>query len=191
MSRKKSTRPNLSDDEAFFLRFYEENKGFLFYTAQKYTDNASDREDIVQETVVRLLSNIDALRALDRNRRLKYIALTVRSAFVDNQRKKRSDQWLSVDDRMLEALLRKERISAPPSDPVSARLEVLALKQSLPERDWMVLEGRYILGYSYEELSQQMGLPQDHIRVIVSRAKEKARRLLLSASEKGGNSDGR
>ena len=80
-------RKNILDDKSFFLQFYEENKGFLFYTAQKYTSDATVQEDIVQDTVLRLLKHIDTLRTLDRNRALKYVALTVRSSFLDQERK--------------------------------------------------------------------------------------------------------
>lgn len=185
MGRTKNAKSNALDDKAFFLRFYEENKGFLFYTAQKYTDDPGDCEDIVQESILRLLKNVSTLRSLERNQAFKYIALTVRSAFLDHQRKKHTAQMLTADDGMLEALFREEQ----PDSPLSAYLEVMALKQSLPPRDWMVLEGRYILGYSYEELSEQLGLTQENIRMIVSRAKEKARKLLLSDSEEGGNTN--
>ena len=83
MRLKKSKQSEQPDDEAFFLHFYEENKGFLFFMAQKYTGNTGECEDIVQETIVRLLKNIHTLRELDSNRTFKYIALTVRSAFTD------------------------------------------------------------------------------------------------------------
>ena len=49
-------RKNILDDKSFFLQFYEENKGFLFYTAQKYTSDA-----IVQEAInyIRQTEDID------------------------------------------------------------------------------------------------------------------------------------
>ena len=182
MPLKKHTQAGTLDDNAFFLQFYKENKGFLYFLAQKYTDNSSDCEDVVQESVIRLLKNIHTLRDLDRNRLFKYMALTVRSAFLDHQRKKHPELVISMDD--LEVIMRDEPASSQPDDPVAIHLEVLVLKQSLSPRDWMILEGRYILGYTYEELSEQTGLTQENIRMIVSRAKEKARRLLLNDSEK-------
>lgn len=189
MPLKKNTQAGTLDDNAFFLQFYKENKGFLYFTAQKFTDNSNDCEDVVQESVIRLLKNIHTLRELDRNRSFKYMALTVRSAFLDHQRKKHPELVISMDD--LEVLTQEEPTSDQSDDPAAIHLEVLVLKQSLSARDWMVLEGRYILGYTYEELSEQMGLTQENIRMIVSRAKEKARRLLLSGSEKGGDANAR
>ena len=184
MRLKKSKQSEQLDDEAFFLHFYEENKGFLFFMAQKYTGNTGECEDIVQETLVRLLKNIHTLRELYSNRTFKYIALTVRSAFLDIQRKKHPEQEISVDD--LEVFLSEEKAFEQSDDPVSVHMEVMLLKDSLSSRDWQVLEGRYILGYSYEELSMLMGLTQENTRMIVSRAKGKARKLLLSGSGKGG-----
>ena len=184
MRLKKSKQSEQPDDEAFFLHFYEENKGFLFFMAQKYTGNTGECEDIVQETLVRLLKNIHTLRELDSNRTFNYIALTVRSAFLDIQRKKHPEQEICVDD--LEVFLSEEKAFEQSDDPVSVHMEVMLLKDSLSSRDWQVLEGRYILGYSYEELSMLMGLTQENTRMIVSREKGKARKLLLSGSGKGG-----
>ena len=192
MRRKKNTQSDLSDNKSFFLDFYEENKGFLFFTAKKYANDANDpseQEDIVQDTILRLLRHISTLRTLDKNRSLKYIALTVRSSFLDHERKKHNANVLYMDDQMLEALLREEEPAAQSNDPITVHLEVMTLRQSLPARDWMVLEGRYLLGYSYDELAEQLGLTPENTRMIVSRAKEKARRLLLSTSERGGSTD--
>lgn len=191
MRLKEKTRHILSDDEAFFHRFYEEYKGFLFYTAQKYTQDPNDYEDIVQDAVIRLLNHIPTLRELDQNRTCKYVALTVRSSFLDLQRKKRAFQVLPAEEQMLDVLLSAEESDCKANDALSARMEILALKQSLPPRDWVVLEGRYLLGCSYEELAQQLGLTQENVRMIVSRAKEKARRLLLGDSGNGGDTYGR
>ncbi|MCI6228396.1 MAG: sigma-70 family RNA polymerase sigma factor [Candidatus Faecousia sp.] len=189
MRRKKNTQSDLSDNKSFFLDFYEENKGFLFFTAKKYANDPSEQEDIVQDTILRLLRHISTLRTLDKNRSLKYIALTVRSSFLDHERKKHNANVLYMDDQMLEALLREEEPAAQSNDPITVHLEVMTLRQSLPARDWMVLEGRYLLGYSYDELAEQLGLTPENTRMIVSRAKEKARRLLLSTSERGGSTD--
>lgn len=187
MWRKKDKQPNLMDDKGFFMGFYEEYKGFLFYIAQKYTQDPIDCEDIVQESILRLLNHIQTLRQLDQNRTCKYIALTVRSAFLDHERKKHTAQTFLADDRMMERLLQEEKSMGQGTEGMP--MEILMLKLCLSERDWMVLENRYILGYSYEEIAGQLGLTQEHIRMIVSRAKEKARRILCSETRKGEEED--
>lgn len=159
--------------------------------AQKYATDPNDCEDVVQDAVIRLLNHINTLRELDRSRTCKYVALTVRSTFLDHERKKRAAQLFPVEEQLLQTLLNAEESACRANDALSARMEILALKQSLPSRDWVVLEGRYILGYSYEELAEQLGLTQENIRMIVSRAKEKARRLLLDKSGNGGDAHGR
>lgn len=103
--------------------------------AQKYATDPNDCEDVVQDAVIRLLNHISTLRELDRSRTCKYVALTVRSTFLDHERKKRAAQLFPVEE--------------------------------------------------------QLGLTQENIRMIVSRAKEKARRLLLDKSGNGGDAHGR
>lgn len=52
------------------------------------------------------------------------------------------------------------------------------LKQELPYRDWLVLEGKYMLGYSHEELGELLGVSTDSVRMILYRARERARIIL-------------
>ena len=54
--------PIEGSDQVFMQKLYQDYKGLMIYTASKYTDNPSDREDIVQEAVYRLMKNIIVLR---------------------------------------------------------------------------------------------------------------------------------
>ena len=69
-------------------------------------------------------------------------------------------------------------------------MEVYQLKQTLSERDWLVLEGKYILGYSQDELSELIGVSSDSIRMILHRARKNARDILLTDTAEGGAKNG-
>ena len=57
----------------------------------------------------------------------------------------------------------------------------------MPKRDWDILFGKYIMGYSDKELAVQRGCSQDSIRMALTRARRNARKLL---DEKGGDENG-
>lgn len=78
MGKRKGFHPISAEDKEFFERLYEEEKNFMFYIAGKYTQSNSDREDIVQESVLRLLNNISTLKRLDCFKVRKYIVLTIK-----------------------------------------------------------------------------------------------------------------
>jgi len=187
MSLKKHSSPLSTDDASFFQSFYEENKGFLYYIAQQYT--ACDSEDLIQDTLLRLMRNTDKLRLLNRQQSAKYIALTVRSVYLDTQKKLTASQEISLDDPIIQ-LLNRQAITDQHTltDMLSMQIEVSELKSSLKPREWHILEGKYILGYDQKELSRQFGVSPDSIRMILSRARKKARSILLEGTENGGGS---
>lgn len=182
MPSRQSKFPISPEDKAFFQTFYENNSNFLFYIANQYTDTPSDCEDVVQDAVIRLMGNIPILRELNKYKAAKYIALTVRSAYLDLQKKRYHKQEIPLEEAILDALLEKETPLAGSSSDL--RLELVLLKESLSPKEWILLEGKYILGYDQEELSALIGVSPDSVRMILSRVRAKARSILLSDAGK-------
>lgn len=178
MRKQKEIVPISPGDKAFFLQFYEEYKRFLYYTAGKYVSSQADCEDLVQDAIVRLLKNIPSLRELNGCKTAKYIVLTVRTAFLDSEKRRHGSNAIYMSDELLETLIKAELLVAEGIPDLSAKMEVEILKNSLQPRDWLVLEGKYILGYSQEELGRLVGVSPDSVRMILWRAKEKARKIL-------------
>ena len=69
---------------------------------------------------------------------------------------------------------------------IDRKAKISRLKEGLSARDWFVLEGKYILGYTDAELAKQLDVAPDSIRMISTRAKSNARAILLSCDNKGG-----
>lgn len=182
MKKKRKAIPITYRNREFFQIFYEQYKDFLFYIAARYANDPAEREDLIQESLVRLLKNADALRGLGRGQRAKYIELTVKTAFLDMERARCAEKLLVLDQDAIEVLLARERQGEPD---VSASLAVETLKASMTERDWLALEGKYILGYSHEELSGILGVTPENMRSLVSRARKRARKILHDMDQEG------
>ena len=187
MGPVKEIAPISGNDKEFFEKFYNEYKNFMFYSARKYVNTQSECEDIVQDTVERLLHNVKTIKEIDVYRIRKYIALTVRAAYLDAEKKKHRTCPFSFDDAVLEAIIKADLIYIDNYADLYFRLDVEKLKHELPARDWIVLEGKYIMGYSQEELGQMLGVAPDSIRMIICRAKQKARAILYPNRGAGGN----
>jgi len=170
--------PISQSDRAFIQQFYEENKQFLFFLAGKYVSTWEDCEDVVQESMIRFIRNRTILQELDRVRCKKYILLTVRSAVLDMQRKQVGNSAQSYDEQRLDALICRELIKAEWMSSISAKLDVQQLRQELSSREWILLEGKYIYGYSNEELGRRIDVSADSVRSLLSRARKKARTML-------------
>lgn len=173
-----------SKDKEFFLTFYSEYKHYMYYIAQKYTPEQADCEDLVQDSTLRLMSRIPILKQLTPAKKAKYIALTIRSAYIDSDRRRKKDNLLLLDDEMLEALMLEQLLQIDRQEAESA---VAQLRKELPARDWMVLEAKYLLELSQEEIARMIGVASDSVRMILHRAKERARNLL---NDRGGEFHG-
>lgn len=189
MRKRKNTAPLSPEDKQFFITFYDNYVKFIFYIAHKYTAKQEDCEDLVQESLIRLLNNISTLKELNCCKTRSYIVLTVRTAYIDWEKSKSGVTNISLNDEVLETLMSSGQIPATEMDDLSAHWEVEYLKSSLPARDWLALEGKYLLGYSQEELAPLVGVAPDSIRMILCRARSKAREILNRKRYHGGKSN--
>ncbi len=180
MGTDKEILPISFEDRQFFEALYEEYKNFMFYSARKYVNSQSECEDLVQDAVERLLRNIVTIRKIPSCGLRKYIVLTIKAAFLDGEKRKHRDIPVCLDDETIEILVKEDIIVARDWYDLSTVLNVERLKNELPIRDWIVLEGKYIMGYSQSELAHIIGVSSDSVRMIICRAKRKARQILHS-----------
>ena len=189
MGKRKEIVPISLDDRLFFEEFYHEHKRFMYYTAKKYARSNMECEDIVQDSIIRLLKNISVLKDLTGFKIQKYIVLTIKPSFIDMERKRHQEESINLDDEALETLFKADLISAPEIPDIEPRMEVEKLKSELSFREWILLEGKYILGYTQEELGYLIGVAPDSIRMLLSRARSKARTILNYSRKRGGKQD--
>ena len=91
MATRKEISPISIDDRQFFEKFYEEYKNFMFYSARQYVNSQAECEDIVQDTVERLLRNIATIREIPGCGLRKYIVLTVKASYLDSEKRRHGD----------------------------------------------------------------------------------------------------
>ena len=169
-------RKGVLADQAYFQAFYEENKNLMYYIARQYTDEC---EDLVQESLIRLLHHVDTLKSMNHNTCARYIELTIRAVYIDTCLRKKRVQTVPLE----ELPLLTGDLAAPRE--LLGDLRVRLLRESLNPRDWMVLEGKYLLGLNHKELGQLLQVAPNSVRMILSRAKSKARKILQQDMEGG------
>lgn len=179
MRKKKPTIALNQSSRDYFLAFYERYKLFLFYIAGQYTDKRMEQEDLVQEALLRLMKHTDILQELSQAQTAKYIDLTVKTVYLDQQQRRCREQLLMLDQTAMETL--QEQLLREQREPAGDM--VAQLRADLSQREWLALEGKYILGYSHEELSELLGVSKDNMRSIVSRARKRAKRILEDLEE--------
>ena len=165
-------------DRIFFFRFYEKYKHYIYFTARKLASTPTDCDDLVQETVIRILRNVATLKQLDNAKLAKYISVTVKTAYLDIRKSSEKDHLLFLDDAQLEKLLVDQMPYAPPEDQIFMNWAVAQLRESLSHRDWLVLEAKYYLDFTQEEIGELIGVSPDSVRMVLYRARKKARSIL-------------
>lgn len=173
---------NLDDPQErdFMARLYEENERLLFATALKYAPSTHDAEEIVQDSLVKLIRKCDTLRSLERCVLTSYIVSTIRNTAINYLRKQgREVQRSEVYDDEADSDALPYRLSFDELLILAEnRAKLVAAWQELSEQDRMLLEGKYFLDLSDAELAEQLGCKSSSIRMKLTRARRNAMRLI-------------
>ena len=172
--QKKITDAN----ERFMVDFYLTHKTYMFHVAKKFSESQSEREDAIQDAMVRLLRNADSLRQLSANQVDMYLFLTIRSVFADRERKAQ-ERMQPMPDATLE-ILHAEQEAGLEDDGLNAMWDTAILKEHLPAKEWRLLELKYIAGYSDQEIAKEIHCVPDSVRTLLRRARKRAKAILSS-----------
>lgn len=143
------------DDRAYMTRLFVKYQRLMYRTIYDILGDKWATEDVLQTTLLRLIDHLDTLRRLEPEGLAGYIAAACRHTAYNAVRDSSRHPWLPLD----------------------------ALAQVWPRLDentrWL-LEARYILDYSDGELARELGVKPDSVRMALTRARRKARRLMES-----------
>ena len=157
------------EKEAFLENLYIHYKKMMFWTAQKYVSSKDVCEDIIQDSFVRIIRNIDRFVGLPEYRLETYIFLVVRGICIDYLRK--SDKTVNIDlsDEVWLELLTQQHQNGIGA---YGKTELQMMVESLSEEDKDLLMAHYCMGFSSKELAQDLGTSDSTIRSKLHRAKK-------------------
>lgn len=169
-----------STEKQYMHALYDEFIGLMIKTARKYESDPNEVEDIIQDSLLKLISKVNILQEMERCILAAYIVSTVRNTSINHLKKKSISMNYNA---------KEEDLSEIPAD--TLRLdELLVLREkkdslmrvwpSLPEEDRIILEGKYILGYTDSELANELKIKPSSIRMKLTRARRKALYLMNS-----------
>lgn len=174
-----TTAADDSEDTAFMVWLYNEFKPLMFATVKKYVSNPQDQEDIIQDSLERLMKKAPLLRQKERSVLACYVVFTVKNTSINHLKK--------------QALTRKHFVSI--SDPLDEPLSpgpsldewmILGERERTLSQVWdlltqeeqLLLSGKYILGYSNAEIAAQLGCAPASVRMKLTRARRQAKKLM-------------
>lgn len=162
------------EDAEFLSNLYADCHRLMYATAGKFTSNQQDKEDIVQDTLVKIVKYVAYLRKLDSCALPSSIVILTRNTAI-NFAKHRSivQKYISPSGWDPDEI--------PPGSDVYTVEDMVALSEmrqaldaiwpKLPQKDRFLLDGRYTLGLSDQELAKFVGCKPSSIRMKMTRAR--------------------
>lgn len=170
------------NDRAFMTELYEQYGRLMLAEIRKLVSDRWDADDIFQTTLEKLIDHIDTLRAMEPRRLVSYIVTAARHNAISHLRRAEKDAAPSVDD---DSWFDGKDLSGGLSaeEAVLKQEQARSLSESwsqLGEKPRYLLEARYILGMSTQEIADSLHLQADTVKVQLSRARKQARSLLTN-----------
>lgn len=179
----RSTGPPTREQMLFVQGIYQQYRSVIYKFAKARTRDESEADDVVSETLLRLFRNADKLRDMHENELIDYTVQTVFSAASDLNRRHRTEmKYFRVLDDDEAAFSEyepgpEERFTEREAEQRRyARLyETLS---ELKAADRLLLVGKYIEEQSDEVLARQLGVKVSSIRMKLTRARTRAKRIM-------------
>ncbi len=162
-------------DRDFMTSLYFDYNRLILFEISSIAGKTDSVEDLVQETLVRLIDKVELLETLDQRRLVAYIVETAKNVARNHLRKNRGtvlsiedfgslpDSGESVEDRIISGL----NIAA-----------MERLWQELPEEVQALFRMKYFLKMSDEEIARTLHIKPDSVRMRISRARKRVLSLL-------------
>lgn len=158
-----------------FKKLYIDNYPKVFAFIYNMTNNSQLTEDIVQDAFLKAYLKIDTFR--NESRVDVWINKIAYNLFIDNRRKKSSQEILPEDERIfmdLKALqenIHKELEQKLMSECVQSKLLILSEKYRGP----LYLDNS---GYSNQEITDILNISLDNVKIRLYRARKKIKDIL-------------
>lgn len=174
------------DDRDFMISLYNNYKNLMFFEVGKIVKGEYDREDVVQDVLIKLIDKISLLRSRSHDQQINYIISACKHTALNYIRDHSSRTEVSYEDY----------IDLPDTDhdghEMDLRMikgeELETLRRMLPKMDsrsQRLLEGYYFLDMPMAELAKELKIKPSSVRMSLTRARKRALELLQEA-EVGG-----
>lgn len=173
-------------DRTYMEWVFQTYHRLMYYYIMEILNDSWQADDVMQESVIRLIDKIDVLRRLSESKRRNYIITTAKNMAISYLRRESIRKGIPYNDWA------KDCVGTEPEDNPEALIlhqEEMDLLQyvwdDLDERSRYLLSGRYILEQSFEEMAHELGVSAGSARMLLTRAKRSALALIKKYERSG------
>lgn len=166
----------------YMAEIYEKYYGAMLKKAKTYISDEEEAEELVQDVFIKMIERVDSVMEVEKKKLAAYLMSAVKfTAFNKYRKQKTVSKYMTFIDEEREdvELLRDE--NALPEELFIRKEAVSELESALekiPEKYKNILEYKYILGLSDEEIGQKFGISEKSVRSCLTRARRKAYSVL-------------
>lgn len=157
----------------FMEGLYQNYHRLMYHIAQKWIDSPTEQQDVVQDSLVKLIEKEGLLRTLKKESLVSYIAYVVRNTAIKQMEQKTKLKKLLIGLDISE--LYEQSVNRPSLEEIIMRKEwcraFWQVWTMLPTREKQLLEGKYIFGETDKELAEQLGYKTASVRMALTRAR--------------------
>lgn len=171
-------------DREFMSELYLTYNRLMYKNIIQMVHDPWATEDILQTVLEKLIDHIPELRKKDRNHLVNYIITACKNRARNYIRDAGRHPQFPIDEcRDIPDVENGQMFMEARMVEDDDRAELLYIWPKLDARSRELLEGYYVLEKSQEELANELGIQPNSVRMALTRARGKARKLLLEAQQ--------
>lgn len=173
-------------DRTYMEWVFQTYHRLMYYYIMEKLNDSWQADDVMQESVVKLIHKIDVLRRLSESKRRNYIITTAKNTAISYLRRESIRKGIAYDDWAKDCI--GTQSEEDPEALVLRQEEMEALQLiwgDLDERSRYLLSSRYILEQSFEEMARELGVTAGSARMLLTRAKRAALALIENHARSG------
>ena len=173
-------------DRTYMEWIFQTYHRLMYHYIMEVLHDSWQADDVMQESVVKLIHKIDVLRRLSESKRRNYIITTAKNTAISYLRRESIRKGIAYDDWAKDCI--GTQSEEDPEALVLRQEEMEALQliwDDLDERSRYLLSSRYILEQSFEEMARELGVTAGSARMLLTRAKRAALALIENHARSG------
>lgn len=168
-------KASINGDKDAFEKLFIRYEGMIKQQLINYTFNEFDSNDLLQETFIKTFLNLKKYN--DKYSFAQWVRAIAKNTFIDYARRKGVKSTTLLMDNIIDISYNNETpenliILRERSEDMEREIESLSVNYR------KIIELRYYMGYSYEEIAQELSLPIGTVKTRLFRAKEILNKIL-------------
>ena len=173
------------DDRQFVTELYQKYKLNMYYAARRIVKDPHTAEDMVQESCIAIINNLEKVKAVEVCRRRAYIVSLVKNTSINYvvKNKRRSKYSFTAED---EVLSQQPDLDSDIEEQLIHNCEIATIKSALlklSEKDRTILRMRYFDDLRDGDIANYLNIKANSVRYYLTLAR---RRLYASMMELNG-----